>query len=159
MNCVICSTVLIGKQTKYCGHKCWIKGWKLGNREKYLSGKKLYREKNREKILRYNRINRKPFEISGRHRIIILDDIKECSRCGSKERLNIHHIKPAQLGGSHNFNNLLVLCWDCHMLWHKKLGDFWKVDKPLYPPLPEVNLVENMVKSDTPASVGDTPTT
>ena len=48
-----------GKPTnrpKFCTDACQRKYWKLTNRERYLLGKKDYRDKHRGKILEYNKI-------------------------------------------------------------------------------------------------------
>jgi len=39
---------------------------------------------------------------------------KCCKFCGTKENLTIDHIKPLAFGGSHNPNNLRILCRSCH---------------------------------------------
>lgn len=39
----------------------------------------------------------------------------ECKQCGSKERLELHHMIPAFLGGTADDRNYICLCHNCHM--------------------------------------------
>ena len=103
---------------------CAVKSWKVRDRKTYLAGKKRYRQKNKEKLLEYNRENRK-HELPGHIRNFMTNEDDKCQKCGGINRLNIHHIKPIKLGGTHEFNNLIIFCWDCHMLWHKFIKGFW----------------------------------
>ena len=45
-----------------------------------------------------------------------------CRKCGSREKLNAHHVKPfADFPGLRfNINNGITLCEDCHKKEHKK---------------------------------------
>lgn len=38
----------------------------------------------------------------------------KCEDCGSTERLETHHLWPRALGGSHDLDNMRLLCFDCH---------------------------------------------
>lgn len=124
MECITCTQVLGGKQEKYCSKPCETKGWQVKNRERYLLSKKLYREKHKEQILAYNRKVRSN-EIPKRIRRKTTLKRMFCERCGIEEKLNVHHIKPVSKGGNHLQKNLLLLCWDCHMLWHKHMKGYW----------------------------------
>ena len=45
----------------------------------------------------------------------------ECYRCGYDEfkpSLHVHHIKPRSNGGSDEFDNLVVICSNCHVAIH-----------------------------------------
>ena len=44
------------------------------------------------------------------------DDMKKdkCAYCGNVENLEIHHIKPRQMGLDNSPSNLIVLCRECH---------------------------------------------
>jgi len=52
-----------------------------------------------------------------------------CIKCGKHEnevepdvhgtRLNIHHIKRYESGGTHAISNLVLMCRFCHIDWHK----------------------------------------
>lgn len=37
-----------------------------------------------------------------------------CEDCGDDDRLEAHHVIPRALGGSHDLENLRLLCWECH---------------------------------------------
>lgn len=44
---------------------------------------------------------------------------KDCSLCGwNKSTLDIHHILPKCEGGSDDYNNLILICPNCHRLCH-----------------------------------------
>ena len=45
---------------------------------------------------------------------------KECKKCKCKEGLHIHHIFPEALGGTEELDNLVPLCNECHMDYHKR---------------------------------------
>lgn len=130
MNCIICELALSGKQSKYCSIPCQIKGWKINNREKYLAGKRAYRIKNLNKLVAYNKeFNTRgivrPINSSKKLKDIIQSRGNVCNRCNSSNKLQVHHIKPLQYKGLNDYSNLMVLCWDCHMLWHKLLKKYW----------------------------------
>jgi hypothetical protein len=46
----------------------------------------------------------------------------QCLKCGSKERLEIDHIKPVSKGGNDEFRNLQVLCKTCNLKKGTKHG-------------------------------------
>ena len=128
MNCIICNKEIKLPKRKYCSTKCQNKSWKLFNRKKYLECKKKYREKNRDKILAYNRKIRKqglsPLKSKQKAEIYKRKG-KICNRCGKTNDLCIHHIKPLRKRGNNLFSNLMVLCNKCHVEWHKKMDDYW----------------------------------
>ena len=41
-----------------------------------------------------------------------------CAECGGTETLNIHHIKSVKDGGGNGFDNLVLLCAECHKKAH-----------------------------------------
>lgn len=43
-----------------------------------------------------------------------------CTMCGSKDRLEVHHILYQNLGGSHHPFNLRTLCFSCHREKHRE---------------------------------------
>jgi hypothetical protein len=51
----------------------------------------------------------------------VLDQKPACSRCGSKEELQVHHIMPHRGQEELFFNprNLVVLCKSCHQLFNR----------------------------------------
>jgi hypothetical protein len=42
--------------------------------------------------------------------------------CGRTRFLEVHHIKPRNLGGTNDPANLITLCAACHQLWHERGG-------------------------------------
>lgn len=44
----------------------------------------------------------------------------KCSRpgCDCTEGLTVHHKTPVCEGGSNDLDNLLTLCYDCHLIFH-----------------------------------------
>jgi len=53
IKCKVCGTPT--DRPKYCSDSCQRKAWKLRNRDKYLEGKKRYRDKNKKKIREYQK--------------------------------------------------------------------------------------------------------
>lgn len=51
---------------------------------------------------------------------------RNCRICGSPYRIEIHHKRYTKRGksilGNESTSDLLSICHDCHMLWHKKQG-------------------------------------
>lgn len=45
-------------------------------------------------------------------------DRKQCTQCGAKENLTVHHITHLVDGGSNELSNLTTLCFACHMKAH-----------------------------------------
>ena len=41
-----------------------------------------------------------------------------CENCGGIGRLQVHHLVPRSVGGSHHLRNLVVLCSECHRWRH-----------------------------------------
>ena len=41
-----------------------------------------------------------------------------CRSCGTKDHLEVHHIRQRKDGGSDSPDNLITLCHGCHMAWH-----------------------------------------
>jgi len=39
--------------------------------------------------------------------------------CGNRHALEAHHVIPFAEGGPHIAENLRVVCWRCHDLWHR----------------------------------------
>lgn len=39
---------------------------------------------------------------------------EKCAKCGSLNRLEVHHIKPVCKGGTDDLHNLIPLCRSCH---------------------------------------------
>ena len=117
--CKRCGNELKGQQLSYCSTRC-----------SKLHLKKLYKQRNREKVLAYNRWYRsqglRPLD-KKRKTKIINDRDNKCQRCFSTKELNVHHIIPLRRGGTHKKNNLLVLCFQCHMDWEQRMKGYWDI--------------------------------
>lgn len=52
-----------------------------------------------------------------------------CEECYRQERLTpsqeVHHIVPLSKGGTHDFDNLMALCKQCHSRITAESGDRW----------------------------------
>ena len=67
-------------------------------------------------------------------RIKILNrDGNKCVRCGSNNNLRIHHIKPVDLEGSNELDNLETLCSTCHKSEHHTLWPRIRISKQVKP--------------------------
>lgn len=105
--CLKCGNVLAGKQTKYCSEKCCS-----------LFLKSEYKKRNKDKINEYNRKIRKiGVRTCGKDLIKRYENLQSCKcwRCGCKNNLEVHHIRPRRFGGSNDKDNLMLLCKKCHM--------------------------------------------
>ena len=49
------------------------------------------------------------------HERVLERDGHRCTRCGSSERLEVHHVVPAAEGGPTSLANCVTLCTDCHL--------------------------------------------
>lgn len=62
-----------------------------------------------------------------------------CHRCGSREKLHVHHIIPTKAGGTRERRNLVVLCSSCHKVVEHQ-------QKLLYDILPDWNVIQLLVR-------------
>ena len=46
-----------------------------------------------------------------------------CRSCGTRDHLEVHHIRQRKDGGSDSPDNLITLCHGCHMAWHEGKKD------------------------------------
>ena len=46
-----------------------------------------------------------------------------CRSCGSRDHLEVHHIRQRKDGGSNSPDNLVTLCYKCHRAWHEGKKD------------------------------------
>jgi len=121
MKCKKCGDPLTGKQKRWCSPECS----KLGLKAEY-------KKRNKAKVLAYNREYRSK-GVRPIKRVRKQKTIKErggiCERCGTSKKLQVHHIKPARVGGTNELRNLLVLCDPCHKEWEKRMKKYWDVVK------------------------------
>jgi 5-methylcytosine-specific restriction endonuclease McrA len=48
-------------------------------------------------------------------KIVLARDGHACRACGSKDRLDVHHIRARSVGGLHQTQNCVSLCRSCHV--------------------------------------------
>ena len=76
---------------------------------------KLAIEKGRKTyIIKANKYKRKAIKLKDRYAVMVRDGFK-CKLCGSKEQLEVDHIKPISKGGENDRENLQTLCWLCNI--------------------------------------------
>lgn len=121
--CIRCgSEITTGRSSKYCGRRC---------AKLYL--KAMYRSRNKESLNLYNREYRKRIkDIKPGLRLRRLIEKKtnsmssaKCIRCGTRENLHVHHIRPKSMGGEDTLENTTILCAECHIEWHKVVPNFY----------------------------------
>lgn len=131
--CETCGTQLTGKRTKNCSKKCERKAWKLRHPDKVREHKKTYYAKHHKSQVDERTLLEKQIErelgLTGSSLKYITRHLKKnpkCLRCGTKDKLHIHHVKPRYVEVDHSITNLTLLCAKCHMLWHKMFPDhYW----------------------------------
>jgi len=136
--CVVCNTLLNGRQTKFCSNKCnskyygklysitpekrreYNQNWKKKDYQKYLKymkkGTDKYKKNHPEKVSEYNARYRKKYPLRNKIRKIAGKSIstngKQCEKCGSTKNLHRHHTdysKPLEVN---------ILCSHCHLTHH-----------------------------------------
>lgn len=113
---------ITSKSLKYCSVRCST-----------LFLKSQWKKRTREKRNAYNRAYRK---LGKRHptsasRASLVSRLGgKCERCESRNKIDLHHIRPLRFGGTNETRNLLLLCKPCHQLWHTRLdSSFWQQKK------------------------------
>ena len=132
MICEICKIKeLTGMQKKYCSIVCQRKASKIRNREAILLGKRRYRQTHKDELREYNRKYRKRVASIRESLAHKLKSESPCLRCDTRLNLEVHHIKRQDLGGGANdINNIVVLCKNCHALWHSMFPiEYWLYGK------------------------------
>ena len=64
----------------------------------------------------------KRFISSAKKKMHGIDSKRKIYKVGSDEKLEVHHVKPKQLGGSNKFKNLVLLSHDDHVYAHLLLN-------------------------------------
>jgi 5-methylcytosine-specific restriction endonuclease McrA len=93
----------------------------LRNRDKWLANSKAWAKKHPDKIRAYgikrwhknNKLNR--IRQLTKARFSNLKDNGFCQNCGSKDRLEFHHLEPIAP------ENFIILCFNCHRVLHGQL--------------------------------------
>ena len=62
---------------------------------------------------------------SGLRDAVIASDGGKCRRCGTSNRLHVHHVMYRSQGGKHVAENLITLCYTCHDVVHSN-KDKWQ---------------------------------
>jgi len=74
----------------------------------------------------------------------LLHQVDACEICGSKSKLEAHHIIPVSENGTHEFENLMALCQSCHKLLtknrHYTKKGYLEWENPITPQ--EMNLLQ-----------------
>lgn len=124
----------------YCTKDC---GNKAGNENKIKSGKyKEYYQKNKENnSLRKKHISKVYYDkvaYGGNRKFILERDGYKCVKCGSVEKLHIHHIDESGQteNPNHEVDNLVTLCISCHGRLHLSS------DNPMYKEVSEVEIIK-----------------
>ena len=97
-------------QCKRCGNKI------NGSGKKYCLSCRRIVEMERENVDRKNR----GFSFQKIKKHIVSETGSVCSKCGSLEKIEAHHINPIKNGGDNSRENLILLCHDCHKKEHHK---------------------------------------
>jgi len=101
------------------------KKYYYANADKAKESSRQWRIKNREKFLKSQSASHDYIRFDGNREAVLNRDNYQCVKCGSKERLNVHH---KDFSGqtdtpNHQLDNLETLCDTCHIDVHKIRGD------------------------------------
>jgi len=58
-------------------------------------------------------------DFENKRQYVLYRDSFKCQHCGSKNKLEVHHIIYRSQGGTDDVNNLITLCHECHQEVHK----------------------------------------
>ena len=101
------------RSVKYCSTRCsklWLKAeWKKRTHEHQLA----YQREYRRAKAGGNRPHTEAYKLRENY----------CLRCGTTEDLQLAHIKPLRLGGTHR--HVITFCRTHHMQYDNTLKDFW----------------------------------
>ncbi len=89
----------------------------------------MYVEETNEWLRRYKAYLKSPEWKEKRQRVLQFWDYK-CATCSSPLDLHVHH-RTYQRVGDEAFNDLIVLCENCHAKFHETLGKQAGPNKPL----------------------------
>lgn len=121
--CSECLQTDVRHMAKGLCSSCYLKKYREANKERIEVTKEAWRQRNwdyvKEKAKRY----RDQMHFSGKREHVVVRDSKACVRCGSTERLVVHH-KDGRGRGSATPNNeeenLITECRRCHLEEHRE---------------------------------------
>lgn len=115
--CPTCHKIFTAKSSedKYCSWECYNKDRHMPKKEEHWNWK--------DGVSLIND-NRDSFEYKTWRKAVYKKDNYKCVKCGSKKKLNAHHIKswkdyPAL---RYEVENGITLCEECHIQYHKEFG-------------------------------------
>lgn len=121
MKCIKCGSLIdenLYRSEKYCSIKCsrlWLKSqYKKRTRDRQNAYQREYRRAKNGG----NRPHTKSWKIRE----------GECLRCGCKEDLQLAHIKPTRIGGTHK--HVITFCRSCHYEYDELLREYWQKYAP-----------------------------
>jgi 5-methylcytosine-specific restriction endonuclease McrA len=115
--CIRCGEEIKGKSERFCSTRC--------NKLYLKSG---WRKRHHERILQYNRDYKSKKRYGKALASKMLEKGKrtpECIRCGNTENIHGHHVRPLSRGGKDIPENIITLCSECHIEWHKVIPNFY----------------------------------
>jgi len=120
MECVICGVRIEGKSDRFCSPR-HAKVWR----------QRKYRQDNKDKINAYKRKYWKERKrISGYFERFVrpkfMRENDACLKCGTKEDIQVHHIRSLGNGGDNKIGNLMTLCRKHHREFEKLTEGFFK---------------------------------
>lgn len=116
-NCRNCTKELNQRQKMYCSIKC---------HQDFVSK---YNAEKRAGELRFavNWTPERRIMTKAMRDVALENKGHTCLRCRTSEDVEVHHIRPQNRDGNSDISNLMLLCRECHDLWHKVFPDdlFW----------------------------------
>lgn len=114
ITCERCGNELTGKAKRWCSKRCSKLRLKSLYRKRKADDIKVYKNEWRRAKNGGNR----PIKNAAKHRD------GRCLNCRTDSDLQLAHIKPLGLGGTHK--HMITLCRKCHYEFDNLLRDFWK---------------------------------
>lgn len=115
--CPTCHKIFIAKssENKYCSWECYNKDRHMPKKENHWNWK------NGTSLINDNRDS---FEYKNWRKSVYKRDNYKCVNCGSKQKLNAHHIKSWKDYPElrYEVENGITLCEKCHIQYHKDFG-------------------------------------
>lgn len=108
--CLNCGVLFLvypyrAETAKFCSNKCWHVYHKGRHNRGWIE---------REALPQYTSFGN---WLEMREKVLERDEHK-CHKCGSTEKLVVHHLLPFRVVMDHKIENLITLCKTCHMRLH-----------------------------------------